>query len=99
MHQSESQIREALKQVYDPEIPVDIVNLGLVYEVAVDEGRVQVTMTTTSEGCPVGDFLTAEVERALRALPGIEAVSVELVWDPPWSPEMMSAEAKEKLGW
>lgn len=96
---TEEKILEVLKQVYDPEIPVDIVNLGLVYEVGINEGSVRVAMTTTSPGCPVGDFLAAEVERALRKIDGVEAVRVEFVWDPPWSPEMMSPEAKKTLGW
>ena len=89
----------ALKQVYDPEIPVDVVNLGLVYGIAVEGGRVTVTMTMTSPGCPVGDFLAQEVERVIRALGDVDAVRVELVWDPPWSPEKMSAEGRKALGW
>ena len=92
-------ILESLKEVYDPEIPVDIVNLGLVYDVAVDGGRVTVTMTMTSPGCPVGDFLAQEVERVIRALGDVEAVRVELVWDPPWSPEKLSPQGRKILGW
>lgn len=99
MGPSKEETLEALTQVYDPEIPVDVVNLGLVYEVAIEAGTVRVRMTTTSPGCPVGDFLAHEVERALRKLDGVEAVRVELVWDPPWTPELMSPAAKEKLGW
>jgi FeS assembly SUF system protein len=91
-------ILEALKHVYDPEIPVDIVNLGLVYEVAIEEGTVTVRMTTTAPGCPVGDFMAAAAERALRGLPGVKEVHVELVHDPPWSPELMSQEARKTLG-
>lgn len=96
---TKEQVLEALKQVYDPEIPVDIVNLGLVYDVAIDDGIVRVKMTMTSPGCPVGDFLAGEVERAVRALGGVDAVGVEFVWDPPWTPERMSPEAKQTLGW
>jgi metal-sulfur cluster biosynthetic enzyme len=92
-------ILEALKEVYDPEIPVDIVNLGLVYDAAVDGGRVTVTMTMTSPGCPVGDFLAQEVVRVIRALGDVDTVRVQLVWDPPWSPEKMSAEGRKILGW
>ena len=92
-------ILEALKEVYDPEIPVDIVNLGLVYDVAVEGGRVTVTMTMTSPGCPVGDFLAQEVERVIRALGDVEAVRVEFVWDPPWSPVKMSPHGRKILGW
>jgi FeS assembly SUF system protein len=99
MSPTKEQILEALKQVYDPEIPVDIVNLGLVYDVAIEDGIVRVKMTTTSPGCPVGDYLAQEVKRAVEALSGVDAVSVEFVWDPPWTPERMSAEAKKKLGW
>ncbi len=99
MSPTKEQILEALKQVYDPEIPVDIVNLGLIYDVAVQAGEVHVRMTMTSPGCPVGDFLTREVERAIMKLPGVETVSVELVWEPPWTPERMSAAAKQTLGW
>lgn len=99
MSPTEAEVLEALRQVYDPEIPVDIVNLGLVYRVAVEDGIVRLKMTTTSPGCPVGDFLAREVERAVGALEGVDGVSVEFVWDPPWGPEMMSADAKRQLGW
>ena len=99
MSPSREQILEALQQVYDPEIPVDIVNLGLVYEIAIEDGIVRLKMTTTSPGCPVGDFLAQEVKRAVETLEGVDAVSVEFVWAPPWRPEMMSPAAKQKLGW
>ena len=99
MSPTKEQVLEALKQVYDPEIPVDIVNLGLVYDVAVGDGLVRLKMTTTSPGCPVGEFLAQEVKRAVETLEGVDAVGVEFVWDPPWGPEMMSAEAKQTLGW
>ena len=99
MSPTKEQILEALKQVYDPEIPVDIVNLGLVYDVAVEDGIVHLKLTTTSPGCPVGDYLAQEVKRAVETLAGVDAVGVEFVWDPLWRPEMMSAEAKQKLGW
>jgi len=99
MSPTKEQILEALKQVYDPEIPVDIVNLGLVYDIAVEDGIVRIEMTTTSPGCPVGNFLAQEVKRAVETLEGVDAVGVEFVQDPPWNPEMMSPEAKQKLGW
>ena len=92
-------IYEALKQVYDPEIPVDIVNLGLVYEVTVDGDKVDVRMTTTAPGCPVGNFIRAEAERAIWSVEGVGEVHVELVYDPPWGKEMMSEEARMMLGW
>jgi metal-sulfur cluster biosynthetic enzyme len=93
------QVLAALQGVYDPEIPVDVANLGLVYGVAVNAGWVTVRMTMTSAGCPAGDYLVGEVKRTLAELPGVEEVDVELVWDPPWSPERMSEEAKRTLGW
>lgn len=99
MSPTREQVLEALRAVYDPEIPVDIVNLGLVYAVTVSRGWVTIRMTMTSPGCPVGDVLLGEVKRAVAELPGVEAVDVELVWDPPWSPELMSDTAKRQLGW
>ena len=99
MTPAREQVLEALKAVYDPEIPVDIVNLGLVYDVAVHAGWVTIRMTMTAAGCPAGDYLVGEVKRAAAELPGVEDVDVELVWDPPWSPERMSEEAKRTLGW
>lgn len=92
-------ILEALKQVYDPEIPVDVVNLGLVYEVTIDCGRVNVKMTTTAPGCPVGNLIAAQAERAIRRIDGVKEVAVELVYDPPWSMEKMSEEGRRMLGW
>ncbi len=92
-------ILELLKQVYDPEIPVDIVNLGLIYEIAIAEGRVDVKMTTTASGCPVGNFIAAEVERVVRKIEGVGEVHVELVYDPPWNMEMVSEEGRRMLGW
>ncbi len=92
-------ILEALKQVYDPEIPVDIVNLGLVYEVLVEEDRVEVKMTTTARGCPVGNLITAEASRVIRRMEGVKDVHVELVYDPPWHERMISEEGRGILGW
>ncbi|HEX5416974.1 MAG TPA: metal-sulfur cluster assembly factor [Chloroflexota bacterium] len=95
---AEDVVRE-LSQVYDPEIGIDIVNLGLVYEVVVnDDASVEVRMTLTTPGCPVGPYIQAEVHRALENLPLIQDVEISLVWDPPWSWEMMSPEAKKELG-
>lgn len=98
MNPTKEQVLEALTAVYDPEIPVDIVNLGLVYDVAVNGGWVTVRMTMTSPGCPVGDYLVGEVKRTIAALAGVDAVDVELVWDPPWGPERMSEDGKRTLG-
>jgi metal-sulfur cluster biosynthetic enzyme len=92
-------VREGLKSVYDPEIGINIVDLGLVYDADVSEqGDVLVTMTLTSLGCPLGPVIVQEVQGALRDLPGIGDVDVKLVWSPPWSPELMSEEAKDELG-
>jgi metal-sulfur cluster biosynthetic enzyme len=90
---------EALRQVEDPELGMDIVELGLVYDAEVDdEGRVKVTHTLTSMGCPVGPMIQQNVDEVVRALPGVEDVDVELTWDPPWTPEKMSDDAKFILG-
>lgn len=96
---SQEEILEGLKQVYDPEIPVDIVNLGLVYEVTVDGGRVDVKMTTTAPGSPVENFIAAEVERAIRKIEGVEEVHVKIVNDPPWSLGKATEEGRRVLGW
>jgi metal-sulfur cluster biosynthetic enzyme len=92
-------VLDALKQVYDPEIPVDIVNLGLIYEVKIDGGKVDVKMTTTAPGCPMGNFIAAEVERVIIKIEGVGEVHVELVYDPPWSMDMVTKEGREMLGW
>ena len=97
---SEEDVREGLKNVYDPEIGINIVDLGLIYDVDVDKdkGDVLVTMTLTSLGCPLGPVIVQEVTGALKDLPGISDVDVKLVWSPPWSPDLMSEEAKDELG-
>lgn len=89
----------ALKTCYDPEIPVDIYELGLVYKVDVeDDNTVKVEMTLTSPHCPVAESLPAEVKEKVAAVEGVKACEVEIVWDPPWSPAMMSEEARLELG-
>jgi metal-sulfur cluster biosynthetic enzyme len=93
------QVFDALKQVYDPEIPVDVVNLGLVYEVSIDGERVGVKMTTTASGCPVGNYIVAQAKRAIGRLEGVKEIDVELVDDPPWQESMISEEGKRMLGW
>lgn len=97
---SEAQVNEALASVFDPEIPVNIVDLGLIYDVQIDEstGSVAVVMTLTAPGCGMGDVLVADVKRRVGQVPFVKAVSVELVFDPPWSREMMSEEAQLELG-
>ncbi len=92
-------IVEALRTVYDPEIPVNIYELGLIYRLDVDaEGRVEIDMTLTAPACPVADLLVSEVEEKARGAPGVTDVHVELVWDPPWTPDRMSEAARLELG-
>ena len=96
---SAEEARETLKNVYDPEIGINIVDLGLVYDVDVsDDGKVLVTMTLTSLGCPLGPVILQEVNNAMSELPDLGGVDVKLVWSPPWSPEMMTEEARDELG-
>ena len=93
------QVIEVLRTVYDPEIPVDIYELGLVYDVRVDDdGDVHITMTLTSPMCPVAETLPPEVEAKARSVEGVRDVQLELVWEPPWSPAMMSEAARLELG-
>ena len=97
---SEEQVWEALHTVYDPEIPVDLVNLGLIYKVAIDQdsGRVDIAMTLTAPGCGMGPVLVGDVEYRVSMVPFVKVVSVELVFDPPWNREMMSEEAQLETG-
>ena len=90
---------EALKSIYDPEIPVDIYELGLIYDVAVSaDGDAVVSMTLTTPNCPVAESMPAEVELRVLSVPGIRDSEVKLVWDPPWDPSKMSDEARLELG-
>ena len=92
-------IIEQLQTGYDPEIPVDIYALGLIYDVSVDaEGKAAIRMTLTTPMCPAAEMLPPEVETKARGVPGVTQVELDLVWDPPWSPEMMSEAAKLDLG-
>jgi FeS assembly SUF system protein len=93
------QIKAALRKVYDPEMPVNIYELGLIYGVEVDEaGRANIRMTLTAPNCPVAGTLPGEVERAVRAVPGVSDVKLELTFDPPWTKDRMSEAAKLALG-
>ena len=90
---------EALKEIYDPEIPVNIYDLGLIYDVQVSpESHVKVLMTLTTPNCPVAESMPGEVELRVGAVPGVGDAEVELVWDPPWDPQKMTDEAKLELG-
>jgi FeS assembly SUF system protein len=95
----ENEIVEALKTVFDPEIPVNIYELGLIYDIDIQaEGVVEVKMTLTSPGCPVAGSLPGEVRDKVAGVPGVTSVDVELVWDPTWNPSMMSEAARLELG-
>ena len=92
------EVVEALRQVEDPELGMDIVELGLFYDADIEGSSVKVTHTLTSLGCPVGPMIQEDIDRVVREIPGVEDVQVELTFDPPWSPERMSDDAKFILG-
>ena len=95
----EGKVIEAIRQVYDPEIPVNLYDLGLIYEIAVaDDNSVKVKMTLTAPACPVAGTLPAEVERRIENVPEVKSADVELVWDPPWTRDRMSEAAQLELG-
>ena len=95
----ENSIVEALKTVFDPEIPVNIYELGLIYDLELQaEGLVQIKMTLTSPGCPVAGTLPGEVKAKVESVPGVSSADVELVWDPTWNPSMMTEAARLQLG-
>ena len=89
---------EALRQVEDPELGMDIVELGLVYDAEIEGPKVKVSHTLTSMGCPAGPMIQDDMNRVVGALPGVEEVEIDLVWDPPWTPDKMSEDAKFILG-
>ncbi|MHA0857326.1 metal-sulfur cluster assembly factor [Paenibacillus sp. CMAA1364] len=92
-------ITERLKAVYDPELGVNIVDLGLIYDIQFVDGAVSIVMTLTTPGCPMHDMIVGGVNRALETLPDVQSVDVKVVWEPAWSPSLMSDEAKEDLGY
>lgn len=95
----EANIVMALRQVYDPEIPVNVYDLGLIYEINVDDGhQVNIKMTLTAPNCPIADVVVESVAEAVRDVPGVVDVSIELVFEPEWNKDMMSEEAKIELG-
>ncbi len=91
-------IYESLKAVYDPEIPVNVVDLGLIYDVQVNDSNVYVQMTLTFPGCGMGPYIAQQAEWAIQDIEGVEDVEIELVFDPPWSPDLISEEARSQLG-
>jgi metal-sulfur cluster biosynthetic enzyme len=95
---SEHEVLEVLRQVEDPELGMDVVDLGLVYDVAVDGPKAKVTYSLTSMGCPAGPLIAQDMDAAVRQVEGIEDVELELTFDPPWTPDKMSDDAKFILG-
>ena len=99
----EQHVEAALRTCYDPEIPVNIVDLGLVYDTRIARlengtSRVEIKMTLTAQGCGMGAAIAADAENKLRNVPGVSAAQVDIVWDPPWNPRMISDEGRRKLG-
>ena len=95
----EEKIIQAIKTCYDPEIPVDIFELGLIYEIRIDnDANVKINMTLTSPMCPVAGTLPPEVQRKVASVPGVKSAKVDIVWNPPWDKDMMSEVAKVELG-
>lgn len=95
---TKEQVYEALQECYDPEIPVNIVDLGLVYDVQVNDDKVDIKMTLTTPGCGMGGMIAANAQSLIMDLPGVTEAHVDVVWDPPWDPSRISEEAKQKLG-
>lgn len=95
---TEDEIYEVLRECYDPEIPVNIVDLGLVYGVTIDGAAVNIQMTLTAPGCSMGAMIATEIEDKLLGLPDCERANVEIVWHPPWTPARISEAARKQLG-
>ena len=91
-------VMKVLRQCYDPEIGISLVDLGLIYDVKVDGDKVHIKMTLTTPGCPMHSHMTQDVENKVKNMKGVKDVKVELVWDPPWTPERMTKEVRKKLG-
>jgi len=95
---NEAGVREALRQVKDPELDLNIMDLGLVYEVDVEEGDVRIKMTLTSPGCPAGPMITNDAYRVLRGLEGVKDVNIDIVWEPYWTPERIDPKVRAAMG-
>ena len=95
---SKEKIMEVLKTCFDPEIPINIVDLGLIYGIDIKDGKVYVTMTLTSLGCPLSSFLEQDIKTKVGDASDAKGIEINLVWDPPWSPERMTKEARQALG-
>jgi metal-sulfur cluster biosynthetic enzyme len=95
---NEELIYTVLRTCYDPEIPLNIVDLGLIYDVRISRECVDIKMTLTTQGCGMGGYISREAEEKILSLPGVSEAKVEIVWDPPWTPEMISHEGRKTLG-
>ena len=95
---SMDEIKEALRDVYDPEIPVNVYDLGLIYDIQLNEGNVYVQMTLTAPGCGMGPYIAQNAEWRIAEIDGVEDVEVEMTFDPPWNPEMITEDGKKLLG-
>ena len=91
-------IYAALKHIYDPEVGINIVDMGLIYDLEMAENKVDLTMTLTSPACPAGPQILAQIDTQLKTLEGVDDVDIKVVWTPPWSPDMLSEEARDQLG-
>ncbi len=89
---------DALRQCYDPEIPMSIVDLGLIYDVAINEGVVDINMTLTTPGCGMAAQIAEDARGKVESIEGVKEVNIKIVWDPPWTPDRMNEEAKQRLG-
>lgn len=96
---SKDDVVAVLKKCYDPEIPINIYDLGLVYDIDIGEEKIGIRMTLTAPGCPASGYISHDVKRKLESLPGVKEAEVQIVWDPPWTPERMSETAKKQFGW
>lgn len=96
---TEDQVWSALQEVFDPEIPVNVVDLGLVYGVKVENDDVHVKMTMTAPGCPMHSFITRDAKQKIEKVPGVKNVAVDLVWEPRWTPERLTEAGRKALGW
>jgi len=91
-------VRQALRQVKDPELDMNIVDLGLVYDVEVDDGLVRINMTLTSPGCPAGPMITYDIYKVVRAIDGVKDVDIDIVWEPYWTPERIDPKIRAMMG-
>ena len=95
---NKKEVIEILKQCYDPEIPIDLWNLGLIYEINIKDQSINITMSLTTPGCTMGQYMADDIKTKLEQLKDVKEVSVDVVFDPPWQPEMMTDEGRQKLG-